>query len=248
MNHLKEEHKEYMELQKAQNITNNNSNNINNINNTTNNTINIHINNDIKSMKEILTGLDNTKFLSLFTELNRNEFKELQLWNENEMKKRFKNNLLQLTMNNKIKNKSIKNIKMTDTDKKYNRIQIRENEEKNDFKSYNSDNVLSELLEGNIKEINEEHRKRQENDLDYFIKMDSIDNSVEQSFKQGYTYNTKRIIEEIIEGGKLMIDKIKNGLKFDIDDKNIYPQYEIIFTELNKGLIEMKNNIIRITS
>jgi hypothetical protein len=221
MKHYKEKHMKKSDYKRIHNIINNtNSNNNTTINNndnrTINNILNIHLDNDKESFQLMLNGLNNLKFIEMLGGAkSKEEFDKLMLWKEENIQNNFLKNMINKTLDNKTENNSISDLKITGSDKKNNIIQLK-NKEKNKYNKYDSNFLLGNILENNLKLTKNEHEQRIINDLDYrkcLLYIDSHGNNI--SFKNGYEFTFNDILKDIIKYTEISIHKMKNGLRLD---------------------------------
>jgi hypothetical protein len=250
--HHNDKHTKKEDLDKISNMINsNNTINNNTINNITNNNqriLNIHLHNDKETYKLMLGSLSNDKFLNLLGGVNnKSDFRENELWDERELRKHFISNIIDKTLENKKSNKSIKNIKMSRSDRRNNIIQLKD-EEKEKFNKYDSDLVLGNLLENNLKLTKEEHIDRiktnKGNYIQYLILMTEFSKMV--NFKKGYQYNFVDIIQKIIDNTEQSLNYIKyNNLDEELELEENIENYKYLlncFKEMKKKLEMLTNN------
>ena len=250
--HHNDKHTKREDLDKIYNMMNSNNTTINNtVNNITNNNqkiLNIHLHNDEKTYKLMLNSMSNDKFLSLLGGANNKEnFWENELWNEKEIRKHFLTNIIDKTLENKKNNKSMQKIKMSRSDRKNNIIQLKD-EEKDKYNKYDSDLVLGNLLENNLKLTKEEHIDRiktnKENYIKYLIMMTDFSKTI--NFKKGYEYNFNDIIQNLIDNTEKSLSYIKyNNLdeEYELDDNIENYKYLLnCFKEMKRKLEMLTNN------
>ena len=230
---LEKNYKQYYNNQ--QNITNTN----NNSNNTINNTYHFHLNNDSKTFKLMLNSLDHQKFTKMLGITNNfKEFKKLSLWDE----ERISSNIITNIVDKSIENKSISDIKITDTDLKNNKIKLKT--ENDDYKSFNLNNLLSDLLTNNFKLIKDEHKERIK-DIDYLsriIFMNQLSNN-NLSFKKGYKYDYNIILNDILDYSIESIELIKQNEKLSPEEISLLDLKKEVYNDIKRNVKRMKSEV-----
>jgi hypothetical protein len=243
MKHFKEKHMDFeKDIQKLiqNNTVNNNSNNNNCNNKIQNNNIHIHINTDKETYGKMLKGMDNKSFLELLGGVdNMLEYNKNKLWDENNIEKNFLSGLMDKTIENKIENKSIEDVKITDSDYRKNIIQVKD-KDKGIYNSCDSKYLLGNILENNIELMKAEHIDRiikNEEYRKFMMIMDLFGNKID--FKKGYEYNFNVIINDIIEYSKESINLIKNNKKSESNMEERIRNFKYMtecFRELQKKI------------
>jgi hypothetical protein len=232
---LEKNYKQYYNNQ--QNITNNNTNSNNN--NTINNTYHFHLNNDSETFKLMLNSLDHQKFTKMIGLTNNiNEFNKLELWD----KERISNNVITSIVDKSIENKSISNIKMTDTDLKNNKIKLQT--ENNDFKSFNLNNLFSDLLKNNFKLIKDEHKERIK-DIDYLSRIIFMNQLSNNNFKyeRGYKYDYNTILNDILDYSIESIELIKQNEKLSQEEIELLNFKKEVYNDIKRNMKRMKSEV-----
>ena len=206
----KDTFKQYYNNQQ-QTITN--SNNV--INNK--NIYNIHLNYDKETFKLMLNEMSNDKFIELLggNVKDKKDFCEKEMWNQDKISNMLLENIVNKSIENKEINESIKDIKINNSDLKYNQIKLKDKNEK--FITYDVNSLLTDTLKNNIVLTKEEHKQRLTDDT-YLLKMlfiNEISNAIE--FKKGYRYDYNSIIKDILLYSIDSLEKIKNKDN-DIDE------------------------------
>ena len=211
-----------------QQITNNNSNN----NNKIINNYNIHLNYDKESFKLMLNEMSNDKFLELIggNISSRKEFHDREMWDQDKISDMILGNLVNKSIENKVKNESISKIKLNNTDLKYNQIKIQDENRK--YITYDINNMATDILKNNIVLTKDEHDVRI-TDEDYLLRMLFIKElSKNIEFKNGYKYDYDAVLRDFFTYSVNSLDNIKNK------DEKIEEDLE---------LKRLKKNILNIT-
>ena len=194
----------------------NTQNNTNITNN--NNILNVYLNNNKESFKLMLSNMEHNNFIKMLGGVStREEFENKELWDNEKAQKQLINNLMNETLNNMKETGMIEDIKITPSDNKNNMIQLKKEDDK--YNKYDSNFMLGNMLEDNIKITKSEHMDRIINNTDYrkqLILMDYFSKGID--FKKGYKYNFNDIITNIINYTEISINKIKIGGKYDNND------------------------------
>jgi hypothetical protein len=143
------------------------------------------------------------------------------------------------TIENKIENKSIEDVKITDSDYRKNIIQVKD-KDKGIYNSCDSKYLLGNILENNIELMKAEHIDRiikNEEYRKFMMIMDLFGNKID--FKKGYEYNFNVIINDIIEYSKESINLIKNNKKSESNMEERIRNFKYMtecFRELQKKI------------
>ena len=237
VNHYQDNH---IDLEKNYKQYYNNQINNSNNNNTVNNTYHIHLKNDNETFKLMLNSLDHNKFSKMLgISNNHEEFQKGLMWDDREIS----NNIIDNIVNKSIENKSIEDIKITETDLKNNKIKIK-NEEEDNYKSYNLNNLFSDILKNNFKSIKKEHKERIK-DIDYLsriIFMNQLSND-NITFKKGYKFDYNIIINNILDYSLDSIELIKNNEKLSKEEYEYLDLKMKVYNDIKKNLVKMKNEV-----
>jgi hypothetical protein len=130
-------------------------------------------------------------------------------------------NIVDKTIENKEANKSIKEIKINNSDLKYNQIKLKN---ENKYITYDINNLLTEALKNNIELTSEEHKQRL-TDENYLLKMMFV-NQISKAirFEEKFEYDYNDIIKDILIYSIDSLDKIKNkenDIEEDLELKRI---------------------------
>jgi hypothetical protein len=228
------------------NTTNNTTNNSNiNSNNTINQILNIHLNTDKSDFKLMLENMNNNKLFEMLGGVfDKTDFNKDKLWSEEEIQKRICDNLINKTLENKIINESLNDLKITETDLKNKMIQLKD-KESGKYMKYKSNYVIGNILKNNLELTSEEHSKRiKEIGVEYiknYLLMDVFSKCT--SFKQGYNYNYNGIINNILVMMKRIINKVIINDKSQFEnDRDIKEFSEYFLNSIKQIMIDIQNN------